>query len=284
MASPSEGPRKGSGERPSGRKASEGKGTKSGGAPAASGESQEKTPAVPKKGRPVRILLVEDSPESVSLFRDLVTEIENLDLDVEWCDRLSKALTAVKDAEYDVVFLDLLLPDSLGINTFERFDKEAPDVPKVVMSSLDDPSVTKRVLKEGAVGFLQKTGLTPHMLRDQVLEALKHRKTEEEKKIEELDPDERFRLEVLDHYPDGVFAFGWDASIKYSNRRARDLIAPGVAQGLFNFLLQSPDVTETTIMVKDPDRRKGEVHARLESIKIHDERVHIMIVRPMDPE
>ena len=65
----------------------------------------------------IRVLLVEDNPGDARLLREVVREAEGAHIDLTHVDTLSKALLRLKGEQFDVVMLDLSLPDADGLET-----------------------------------------------------------------------------------------------------------------------------------------------------------------------
>ena len=61
--------------------------------------------------------------------------------------------------KFDVVLLDFFLPDSRGLDTLLRVREQAPDLPVVVMTGLEDETVARRMLAAGAQGYVIKGSL-----------------------------------------------------------------------------------------------------------------------------
>ena len=83
----------------------------------------------------MRILMVEDNPGDVRLLREhLVGERSAAGLfQLVHVDRLTTALESLDTSSFEVVLLDLSLPDSQGIGTLARVHAERPGMPIVVM-------------------------------------------------------------------------------------------------------------------------------------------------------
>ncbi len=60
-------------------------------------------------------------------------------------------------SDIKLVFLDLSLPDSIGIEGLERLKRSFPDVPVAIISATFDPSTISRALRVGALGFVPKS-------------------------------------------------------------------------------------------------------------------------------
>jgi len=105
---------------------------------------------------PIRILLVEDNPGDARLIRELLREVDGKRFELEQTDRLQAACERLRGAPADIVLLDLALPDSQGLATFERLHREVPGQPVVVISGLDDEEMALAAVRAGAQDYLVK--------------------------------------------------------------------------------------------------------------------------------
>jgi DNA-binding NarL/FixJ family response regulator len=113
-----------------------------------------------------KVMVVEDHPlfcEALSMTLREGFAIE----EVAAVTTLAAAIDALGDGdEPDVVFLDLNLPDVSGVDGLIRIKTVKPDVPVIVISSLNDNRVVDSVLKNGAAGFVSKDSS-----REKIIEA-----------------------------------------------------------------------------------------------------------------
>jgi two-component system cell cycle response regulator len=109
-------------------------------------------------GRPfhIRVLLIEDSPTDVLLLREHLATAHPCRYDVTHVERLSEGLALIAQRQFDVVILDLGLPDSLGLETLIKFRREVWKLPVIVLTSLDDEATAIKALHEGAQDYLVK--------------------------------------------------------------------------------------------------------------------------------
>jgi len=121
-------------------------------------------PAI-ERSRPLRLLLVEDNPDDVFFIREMLADADLEDerfagVDLVHVDRLAAADEALDGAQaFDVVLLDLSLPDADGLETFERVRERTPDLPVVILSGLDDAKVALNAVRSGAQDYLVKGDL-----------------------------------------------------------------------------------------------------------------------------
>ena len=105
---------------------------------------------------PHRILLVEDNPGDARLLRETLADAAGPDLEIVAVETLGAALEAVKAASYDLLLVDLSLPDSQGLATVDQLYHAALDTPVVVMTGLDDEAVGIEAVRKGAQDYLIK--------------------------------------------------------------------------------------------------------------------------------
>src|SRR5207244_12858797 len=91
--------------------------------------------------RGIKVLLVEDEPTDAFLLHETLATAKLVPFQVTQVTRLSAALQHLAAEHWDVVLLDLSLPDSLGLETFVTLHAQVPGVPIVVLTGLDGETV-----------------------------------------------------------------------------------------------------------------------------------------------
>ncbi|MDX8478021.1 diguanylate cyclase response regulator [Mesorhizobium sp. VK24D] len=105
---------------------------------------------------PLNILLVEDNPGDARLIRELLTDGNAKAFMISTADRLAHGLEQFADQSFDLVLLDLFLPDSTGLDTLRQFQATAPDVPVIVLTGLNDEGSAIQAVRDGAQDYLVK--------------------------------------------------------------------------------------------------------------------------------
>jgi DNA-binding NtrC family response regulator len=105
--------------------------------------------------QPTHVLLIEDSQGDADLVRIRLLE-GNSDLQVSCADRLSAGLAALAVKRPAIVLLDLNLPDSHGAETFRNLLNQAPGVPVVVLSGIEDEELALQAVHQGVQDYLVK--------------------------------------------------------------------------------------------------------------------------------
>ncbi len=106
----------------------------------------------------VRILLIEDDPDDAELVVSLLEEI-GVARDVVHERLLTLGLRRLESEQFDVVLLDLSLPDSWGMDTLRRLRKPFPGLPIVLMTGARMVEIAEEAEREGAVACLFKQEL-----------------------------------------------------------------------------------------------------------------------------
>ena len=120
------------------------------------------------ENRRISMLLVEDNPLDAHLVQATLTATDSVD--IELVGELREALASVRDRSFDVILLDLSLPDARGLEALQRLRAHAPAIPVVVLTSRDDQSVALQAVRHGAQDYLTKE----HMERDVLLRAVRY--------------------------------------------------------------------------------------------------------------
>ncbi len=104
----------------------------------------------------VKVLLVEDSPSDAVLLQESLNTPGNGRFEITLVERLEDGLAQLRQTRFDVLLLDLSLPDSAGRETFLRARQAAPQVPIIVMTSLADETLALDALRHGIQDYLIK--------------------------------------------------------------------------------------------------------------------------------
>ena len=104
----------------------------------------------------LHILLVEDNPGDADLIRELLPVDGPDGVEIECVPRLSMALKCVKAVRFEIILLDLGLPDSQGIDTIRAMRRGAQDLPIVVLTGNQDELIGLSAIREGAQDYLVK--------------------------------------------------------------------------------------------------------------------------------
>src|ERR1700722_2119388 len=105
---------------------------------------------------PIRVLLIEDNSGDARLVQLALAESRGVRFDVRSVARMSDALEVIATGNFDVVLLDLSLPDCARDNTMDRVTAATSQTPIVVLTGLDDEDFSRSLVKSGAQDYLIK--------------------------------------------------------------------------------------------------------------------------------
>jgi PleD family two-component response regulator len=135
-----------------------------------------------------KVLLIEDNKGDARLLEEMLKEVESIVFKLVWTDRISSGLKYLKRGGFELVLLDLGLPDSEGFETFQRVHDAVPDLPIIVMTGLNDETFAVEAVRKGAQDYLVKGQVDPNMLIRAMRYAIERKKLEieREKLIKQL--------------------------------------------------------------------------------------------------
>lgn len=138
--------------------------------------------------KPIAILLVEDNPGDVRLFRENLTDAGTGQYRLTCAEHLNEALHRLDEECYDVVVLDLTLPDSRGISTLNSVRMHSPQVPVILLTTVNDEALAVTALQNGAQDYLIKGQVDGSMLSRSIRYAIeRHQAGERENRLAYVD-------------------------------------------------------------------------------------------------
>jgi len=96
-----------------------------------------------------RVLLIENDQAAAEKIHEALTS-GDVSFEFEWVRRLTEGLMLLGAQQIDVVLLNLSLPDSHGVETFDKLHVAAPCVPVLILSGDDNETLVKHVVERGA--------------------------------------------------------------------------------------------------------------------------------------
>ncbi|MBW4676526.1 MAG: hybrid sensor histidine kinase/response regulator [Desmonostoc geniculatum HA4340-LM1] len=130
----------------------------------------------------VKILLIEDNLASARLLQEFLMQAQSQEFNLVHVKRLGEALQELSQCNYDVILLDLTLPDSEGLSSLPPLIGQAPSTPIVVLTNTNDEELAIEAVRQGAQDYLVKRQVNVDVLvrslryaieRKQVLESLR---------------------------------------------------------------------------------------------------------------
>ncbi len=104
----------------------------------------------------LKILLIEDTPGDAFLIKFYLGESISHKFDFSHVDTLEKAFTSLNENTYDIILMDLNLPDSVGLESVKKLIETFPNNLVIVLTGLIDERVGLEAVRFGAQDFLVK--------------------------------------------------------------------------------------------------------------------------------
>jgi diguanylate cyclase (GGDEF)-like protein/PAS domain S-box-containing protein len=164
------------------------------------------------------VLLVEDDPDEAQALIEALADPRAGPCTVEWVKLLAEGLQRLKSGGISVVLLDLYLPDSQGIETFNKLLRAAPRIPILILTSLADEGAAEQACQRGAKDYLLKGHLGGYSLPLTLRNVITRNSWEKATFVEA----ERARV-TLASIGDAVLSTDVTGNVTYLNRVAEQL-------------------------------------------------------------
>ncbi|MFZ0533578.1 MAG: PAS domain S-box protein [Anaerolineales bacterium] len=166
----------------------------------------------------IHALLIEDDPDDILLLKESLAEIGAGKIKLDYTDRLSRGLIQLSGQNYDVILLDLNLPDSRGLDTLNTTIKRFPKMPVVVLSGLADDAITVEAVRRGAQDYLVKGDISGPLVLRVLRYAIERKQVEAVLRTSEA----RYRS-LVETSPNGITLADLDGNVLLCNQQAARL-------------------------------------------------------------
>ena len=160
----------------------------------------------------IRVLLVEDNPGYARLLTELLRDAGADHLKMVHVDRLAAAIERLDRDSFDVMLLDLSLPDADGLDTLVRAHAHAPKIPIVVLTGHDDEALAVRAVRSGAQDYLVKGRVDGELLVRSIRYA-----SERGRSLEALERREEHYRSLIENSLDLISILNLDGTIRYAS-------------------------------------------------------------------
>ena len=161
----------------------------------------------------IEILLFEDNPGDAGLIEEMLEEFKELYL-LKNVETLEEGLDDLNSHHFDVILLDLGLPDSEGIDTLVEVDKKNSTTPIIVLTGLNNKEIGTLAVKKGAQDYLIKREIDSNLLIRSIRYSIERKKIEIElqKSQENLEEKVKERTQALEQSNKELQQFAYVAS------------------------------------------------------------------------
>lgn len=168
--------------------------------------------------RATKVLLVEDNLGEAGLLKHALSRAKG-DVALTHASTLADGTAMIRQTAFDIVLLDLSLPDSCGTATVERMTAVASGTPIIVLTGLDDDETGVEAVRKGAQDYLIKGKTETELLVRAIQYAIERKRVEQTLR----DSEERHRT-ILDEMQEGVIFADAEDVIRHINACACALL------------------------------------------------------------
>jgi len=144
-----------------------------------------------------QILLVEDNPGDARLILQMVKEFESIHAELQRKATLQEVMELQDLKKWDVILLDLSLPDAFGINLLKSVQQKFKNIPIIVLTGMNDSEMVKNMVGEGVQDYLLKSGTDRVLLERAILYSIWRNKYNDQRIEMEATLREKKKLEEL---------------------------------------------------------------------------------------
>ena len=133
----------------------------------------------------IDVLIVEDNPGDLRLTQEMLREPGPYAFRTAHAGTIKEALHKLGGGKFEVILLDMNLPDSSGLDGLERITAAASRMPVIVLTGRDDEALGVKALKKHASDYLAKGSINPFLLTRAIRYAIERKRSEEELRASE---------------------------------------------------------------------------------------------------
>lgn len=126
----------------------------------------------------LQVLLIEDDDNHAKIISRHLKSLEDESVNLVRSVTLTDGLDQMSQNAFDAVLLDLRLPDSDIDQTLSRTIKQSANIPIIVLSSIEDRSLARRIVHEGAQDYLCKSDLSNELLIRTIYYSIERKRNE----------------------------------------------------------------------------------------------------------
>ncbi|MGB7969160.1 MAG: response regulator [Methanobacterium sp.] len=127
---------------------------------------------------PIKVLLIEDNVGDCELILKMLESSEIAEFKLTHTSRLTSGLKLLETGKFDIILLDLGLPDSVGFESFKSTLELHPAIPIIVLTGLANEETGIQAIKYGAQDYLVKGEFNGKLLVRAIQYAIERKKLE----------------------------------------------------------------------------------------------------------
>lgn len=173
----------------------------------------------------IRILIVDDDEDDYIIIRDILSEVPEVQYQIEWADKYSLGLKLLTEKSYDACLLDYRLGKHSGMELLREIVNAKSRIPVILLTGLRDHDIDVEAMNSGAADFLVKGEVNAVILERSIRYAIERKRMEEE-----LYNEKERALVTLDSIGDSVITSDTEGKITYLNHIAEKITGWSMAE------------------------------------------------------
>lgn len=165
------------------------------------------------------ILLAEDSEQDARFFRKLLESSPDMRFTLHHCSTAEETLSVIKDCRVDVLFLDFALTETDKFNSVKKLARQAPQLPILVMTGVDNQHLGVQAIQKGAQDYLVRGTVSAANIW-RIIRYAAERKRTQDNLIRHLEHgpegENQFRI-LVEQTPEAILVVDEKAIVKYAN-------------------------------------------------------------------
>ena len=160
----------------------------------------------------ISILYIEDNAADFRLIKEFLKETKRSAFNLVLAGTLKDGIEQIQKNNFDIILLDLNLPDSVGFQTFKKVFSCCKGIPLVLVTGDKDEDLSLKLITEGAQDYISKNNMNAFLIEKTIQYAIERNKSEQELRKSE----EKYRY-LIDNMNEGVFIADVKGKITFAN-------------------------------------------------------------------
>jgi PAS domain S-box-containing protein len=183
----------------------------------------------------LNVLIVDDKKSIIDVLSELLYRSENCIYKVESANSISSAIDKLDKYNFDIILLDLNLPDSKDLDTLTIVNKKKPSVPIIVITGGYTDEISSKAISYGAQDYLLKGNFNGYLLEKSITFAIERKITERHL----LNQEREFRI-MVENVSDIISIIGTDGIILYKSPSVKNQLGYDpfdlIGENIFSFI------------------------------------------------
>ena len=210
----------------------------------------------------LKVLLIEDSLPDAILLEKVFNKVATTRFELKRVESLQQGVGCLFADEFDVILLDLSLPDSWGLNSLEKIQQITTEIPIIVLTGTDSDEIAIAALREGAQDYLVKDyGIDTNVFGLLLKRAIAHA-IERKQVAQQLLRSEALYRGVIEDQTDFICRFLTDGSIFFTNQAFSRYLQESfskIYQKNFFLLISSEDISSVSPLISTLNQNHPQV-------------------------